>query len=133
MIRLSHIAILALLISGFALSVGFANAAEAPQVSSKAEAARLQGAADRVLGKIQQSKTETEALVGAVRSNNKALAKEILARNGFSRTDLERARIVLKDETRVHGSPDSGDKVQRVKVTIGGRCCPPQIVITIYF
>jgi hypothetical protein len=89
-------------------------AADAP---SKAEAASLQKKANEAMVRIRGNEADSDQLKRAVKTNEVALAKQILLRNGFTAKDLENAKITL----RTGGGKGGEDKIE-ISVT----CCDPK-------
>src|SRR5205807_10495645 len=85
--------------------------------SSKAEAASLQKKASQAQARIHANKDDRDQLMGAVKTNEVALAKQVLLRNGFTAEDLENAKITL----RTGGGKGGIDEIE-----ISATCCDPK-------
>jgi hypothetical protein len=90
------------------------HAADAP---SRADAASLQKKANEALARIRGNEGDSDQLMKAVKTNEVALAKQILLRNGFTAKDLENAKITLRT---------GGGKGGEDKITISVTCCDPK-------
>ena len=88
-------------------------AADAPS----SDAASLQKKANEVQARIRGNEGDSDQLKKAVKTNEVALAKQILLRNGFTAKDLEDAKISL----RTGGGKGGEDKIE-ISVT----CCDPK-------
>ena len=91
-----------------------------PQVidtPSRAEAASLQKKATQAQARIRANKNDRDQLMIAVKTNEVALAKQVLRRNGFSAEDLEDAKIIL----RTGGGKGGEDELE-----ISATCCDPR-------
>jgi hypothetical protein len=101
--------------------------------------AKLQATADKAKASIQESTSEKQELVKAVRSKNEEQAKSLLLRNGFTEKQLEDARIELVDKTGgIGGNGGTGGAggnatggARDITITIHVECCPFLITITI--
>jgi len=92
----------------------------AGDASSRADAAALQKKANEAQARIRGNEDDSNQLKRAVKTNEVALAKEILLRNGFTAKDLENAKISL----RTGGGKGGEDKIE-ISVT----CCDPKEII----
>ena len=92
----------------------------ADDASSRADAAALQKKANEAQARIRGNEDDSNQLKRAVKTNEVALAKEILLRNGFTAKDLENAKISL----RTGGGKGGEDKIE-ISVT----CCDPKEII----
>ena len=81
------------------------HAADAP---SRDDAASLQKKANEAQARIRGNESDSNQLKKAVKTNEVALAKEILLRNGFTAKDLENAKISL----RTGGGKGGEDKIE---------------------
>jgi hypothetical protein len=88
--------------------------AEAP---SRAETKALQKKATEAQARIRSNKDDRDHLMIAVKTNEVALAKEVLLRNGFTAEDLENAKITLRT-----GGGKGGEDELEISVT----CCDPK-------
>ncbi len=88
--------------------------ADAP---SRADAASLQKKATQAQARIHANKDDRDQLMGAVKTNEVALAKQVLLRNGFTAEDLENAKITL----RTGGGKGGEDEIE-----ISATCCDPK-------
>lgn len=84
---------------------------------SSDDAASLQKKAREAQARIRGNEGDSDQLKRAVKTNEVALAKEILLRNGFTAKDLENAKISL----RTGGGKGGEDKIE-ISVT----CCDPK-------
>ena len=84
---------------------------------SRADATSLQKKATQAQARIHANKDDRAQLMRAVKTNEVALAKEVLLRNGFSREDLENAKISL----RTGGGKGGEDEIE-----ISATCCDPK-------
>jgi hypothetical protein len=89
----------------------FANA------SAKTDAVSLQKKATQAQARIHANKDDRDQLMRAVKTNEVALAKEVLLRNGFTAEDLENAKITL----RTGGGKGGEDEIE-----ISATCCDPK-------
>jgi hypothetical protein len=89
----------------------FANA------SAKTDAVSLQKKATQAQVRIHANKDDRDQLMRAVKTNEVALAKEVLLRNGFTAEDLENAKITL----RTGGGKGGEDEIE-----ISATCCDPK-------
>ena len=90
------------------------HAADAP---SPAHAALLQKKATQAQARIQANKDDRDQLMRAVKTNEVALAKQVLLKNGFTAEDLENAKITL----RTGGGKGGEDEIE-----ISATCCDPK-------
>jgi predicted glycosyltransferase len=66
---------------------------------------------------IPTNKNDRDQLMRAVKTNEVALAKQVLLRNGFTAEDLEDAKIIL----RTGGGKGGEDEIE-----ISATCCDPK-------
>jgi hypothetical protein len=85
--------------------------------SSKAEAASLQKKASQAQARIHANKDDRDQLMGAIKTNEVALAKQVLLRNGFTAEDLQDAKITLRT---------GGGKGGKDEIEISATCCDPK-------
>jgi hypothetical protein len=85
--------------------------------SSKADAASLQKKAAQAQARIHANKDDRDQLMIAVKTNEVALAKQVLLRNGFTAEDLENAKITLRT---------GGGKKGEDELEISASCCDPK-------
>ena len=85
--------------------------------ASRADAASLQKKAAQAQARIHANKNDRDELKRAVKTNEVALAKEVLLRNGFTAEDLENAKITL----RTGGGKGGEDEIE-----ISATCCDPK-------
>jgi len=90
------------------------HAADAP---SRADAASLQKKATQAQARIHANKDDRDQLMRAVKTNEVALAKQVLLKNGFTAEDLENAKITL----RTGGGKGGEDEIE-----ISATCCDPK-------
>jgi hypothetical protein len=88
--------------------------ADAP---SRADAKALQKKATEAQVRIHSNKNDRDQLMRAVKTNEIALAKQVLLRNGFTAEDLEDAKIIL----RTGGGKGGEDEIE-----ISATCCDPK-------
>jgi hypothetical protein len=88
--------------------------------SSNADAASLQKKATQAQARIHANKVDRDQLMIAVKTNEVALAKQVLLRNGFTAEDLENAKITL----RTGGGKEGKDEIE-----ISATCCDPKEII----
>ena len=88
--------------------------ADAP---SRAEAVSLQKKASEAQARIRENEGDRNQLKRAVKTNEVALAKEILVKNGFTAKDLENAKIHL----RTGGGKGGEDQIEIFVI-----CCDPK-------
>jgi hypothetical protein len=84
---------------------------------SPADAASLQKKATQAQARIHANKDDRDQLMRAVKTNEVALAKQVLLRNGFTAEDLENAKITL----RTGGGKGGEDEIE-----ISATCCDPK-------
>ena len=84
---------------------------------SKADAASLQKKAAQAQVRIHANRDDRDQLMIAVKTNEIALAKQVLLRNGFTAEDLENAEITL----RTGGGKGGEDEIE-----ISAICCEPK-------
>src|SRR6266446_3335930 len=84
--------------------------------SSRADAS-LQKKAAQAQARIHANKNDRDELMRAVKTNEVALAKQVLLRNGFTAEDLENAKITL----RTGGGKGGEDEIE-----ISATCCNPK-------
>ena len=104
-----------LAISASLLCLAFPVAMQA-QVSG-AEAASLQKKATEAQARIHANKDDRDQLMRAVKTNEVALAKQVLLQNGFTAGDLENAKITLRT---------GGGKKGEDEIEISTACCDPK-------
>jgi hypothetical protein len=85
--------------------------------SSKAKASSLQKKATQAQARIHANKDDRDELTRAVKTNEVALAKQVLLRNGFTAEDLENAKITLRT---------GGGKGGKDEIEISASCCDPK-------
>jgi hypothetical protein len=88
--------------------------ADAPSTN---DAAALQKKANEAQARIQGNKDDRDQLKRAVKLNEVGSAKEVLLRNGFTKEDLENAKITL----RTGGGKGGEDELE-----ISATCCDPK-------
>ena len=84
---------------------------------SRADAASLQKKATEAQARIHANKDDRDQLMIAVKTNEVAMAKQVLLRNGFTAEDLENAKITL----RTGGGKGGEDEIE-----ISATCCDPK-------
>ena len=84
---------------------------------SRADAASLQKKATEAQARIHANKDDRGQMMMAVKTNEVALAKQVLLRNGFTAEDLENAKISLRT---------GGGKGGEVEIEISATCCDPK-------
>jgi hypothetical protein len=84
---------------------------------SRADAASLQKKAAQAQARIHANKDDRGQLMIAVKTNEVALAKQVLLRNGFTPEDLENAKITLRT---------GGGKGGENEIEISASCCEPK-------
>jgi hypothetical protein len=84
---------------------------------SRADAASLQKKATQAQARIHANKDDRDQLMSAVKTNEVALAKQVLLRNGFTAEDLENAKIILRTGGRKGGEDE---------IEISATCCEPK-------
>ena len=77
----------------------------------------MQKKASEVEARVRENQAESDQLKRAVKTNEVALAKEVLVRNGFTTRDLENAKINLRT---------GGGKKGEDKIEISVVCCDPK-------
>jgi hypothetical protein len=82
-----------------------------------ADATSLQKKASEAQARIHANKDDRDQLMIAVKTNEVALAKQVLLRNGFTSEDLENAKITL----RTGGGRRGEDEIE-----ISATCCDPK-------
>jgi hypothetical protein len=87
---------------------------------SNADAASLQKKAAQAQARIHADKDDRDELMRAVKTNEVALAKQVLLKNGFTAEDLENAKITL----RTGGGKGGEDEIE-----ISATCCDPKEII----
>jgi hypothetical protein len=80
-------------------------------------AASLQKKATEAQARIHANKDDRGQMMMAVKTNEVALAKQVLLRNGFTAEDLENAKITLRT---------GGGKGGEVEIEISATCCDPK-------
>ena len=85
--------------------------------NEKADAASLQKKATEAQARIHANKDDRGQMMMAVKTNEVALAKQVLLRNGFTAEDLENAKITLRT---------GGGKGGEVEIEISATCCDPK-------
>jgi len=85
--------------------------------SSKANADSLQKKAAQAQTLIHANKVDRDQLMMAVKTNEVALAKQVLLRNGFTSEDLQDAKITLRT---------GGGKGGKDEIEISATCCDPK-------
>ena len=85
--------------------------------TGETDAASLQKKASEAEARINGNDSDRDQMRRAVKINEVALAKEILLRNGFTTTDLENARIILRT---------GGGKGGEDTITLSVTCCDPK-------
>lgn len=114
---LASLCLLAVLTTAPAQVTGEKNRGAAADLPLSDENASLQKKANEAEARIRGNEGDSDQLKKAVKTNEVALAKEILGRNGFTAKDLENAKITL----RTGGGKGGGDKI-----TISVTCCDPK-------
>ena len=84
---------------------------------SRADAASLQKKATEAQARIHANKDDRGQMMMAVKTNEVALAKQVLLRNGFTAEDFENAKITLRT---------GGGKRGEVEIEISATCCDPK-------
>ncbi|HEX3619139.1 MAG TPA: hypothetical protein VHU16_02080 [Candidatus Udaeobacter sp.] len=84
---------------------------------AQAEAAALEKKASEAQVRIHANKDDRNELKRAVKTNEVAVAKQVLLRNGFTAEDLENAKITL----RTGGGKGGEDEIE-----ISATCCEPK-------
>jgi hypothetical protein len=83
----------------------------------RADAKALQKKATEAQVRIHSNKEDRDQLMRAVKTNEAALAKQVLLRNGFTVEDLEDAKIILRT---------GGGKGGQDELEISATCCDPK-------
>ena len=86
---------------------------------SRADAASLQKKATQAQARIHANKDDRDQLMRAVKTNEVALAKQVLLKNGFTAEDLENAKITLLT---------GGGKGGKDEIEISAICCDPKAI-----
>ena len=84
---------------------------------SKVDIASLQEKATKAQARIHENKDDRDQMMRAVKTNEVALAKQVLLRNGFTAQDLENAKITLRT---------GGGKKGQDELEISVSCCDPK-------
>ena len=95
--------------------------ADFANTSSKADAASLQRKAIQAQARVHANNGDRDQLMKAIKTNEVALAKQVLLKNGFTAEDLESAKITL----RTGGGKGGGDEIE-----ISATCCDPKEITT---
>jgi len=82
-----------------------------------AGATALQKKAIQAQARIHANKDDRDQLMIAVKTNEVAMAKQVLLRNGFTTEDLENAKITLRT---------GGGKGGQDELEISATCCDPK-------
>lgn len=93
---------------------------EKPQFAdtpSKVDIASLHEKATKAQAQIHENKDDRDQMMRAVKTNEVALAKQVLLRNGFTAQDLENAKITLRT---------GGGKKGENELEISASCCDPK-------
>jgi hypothetical protein len=90
---------------------------QADDAPSGDDAAALQKKAKDAQARIRGNDVDSDQLKRAVKINEVALAKEVLARNGFTAKDFENMKITLRT-----GGGKGGEDTIEISVT----CCAPK-------
>ena len=106
-----------ILLSAIASLFPLALSVTAADTSRTADAASLQKKASEAQARIRANKDDRDQLMRAIKTNEVALAKEVLLRNGFTAEDLENAKITL----RTGGGKGGEDELE-----ISATCCDPK-------
>ena len=85
--------------------------------TSRVDAASLQKKATQAQARIRSNKDDRGQLMIAIKTNEVALAKQVLLRNGFTAEDLENAKITLRT---------GGGKGGKDEIEISATCCDPK-------
>src|SRR6516164_6968177 len=88
--------------------------------ASSGDAESLQKKATEAQARIHANKDDRDQLMIAVKTNEVALAKQVLLRSGFTAEDLENAKITL----RTGGGKSGEDGIE-----ISATCCDPREII----
>jgi hypothetical protein len=86
--------------------------------ASGAEAASLWKKAKQAQARIYANKDDRDHLMIAVKTNEVALAKQVLLRNGFTAEDLQDAKIILRT---------GGGKKDEIEIS--ATCCDPKEIL----
>jgi hypothetical protein len=113
----ASLVVLAVAVTARAQVTGGEQNAHFADTPSRADAASLQKKATQAQARIQANQDDRDELMRAVKTNEVALAKQILLRNGFTAEDLENAKIIL----RTGGGKGGEDKIE-----ISATCCDPK-------
>jgi hypothetical protein len=92
---------------------------QADNAPAKDDGASLQKKANEAQARIRGNEGDSDQLKRAVKTNEIALAKEVLLRNGFTAKDLENAKISLRT-----GGGKGGEDTIEISVT----CCDPKVI-----
>jgi hypothetical protein len=84
---------------------------------SSADGSSLQKKAIQAQARIHANKNDRDQLRRAIKTNETALAKQVLLRNGFTAEDLENAKITLRT---------GGGKGGQDEIEISATCCEPK-------
>ena len=114
---LASLGLLALRDTALAQVTSGDNSNHAADARSRADAASLQKKATQAQARIHANKDDRDQLMRAVKTNEVALAKQVLLRNGFTAEDLENAKITL----RTGGGKGGEDEIE-----ISATCCDPK-------
>ena len=85
--------------------------------NEKVDVTSLQKKATEAQARIHANKDDRDQLMIAVKTNEVALAKQVLLKNGFTTEDLENAKITL----RTGGGKGGEDEIE-----ISATCCDPK-------
>jgi hypothetical protein len=85
--------------------------------TSRSDAESLQKKAAQAQTRIRANKDDRDQLMGAVKTNEVASAKQVLLRNGFTAEDLQDAKITLRT---------GGGKGGKDEIEISATCCEPK-------
>ena len=94
-----------------------AQATSGEQTPQFAGATALKKKAIQAQARIHANKDDRDQLMIAVKTNEVAMAKQVLLRNGFTTEDLENAKITL----RTGGGKGGEDELE-----ISATCCDPK-------
>ena len=87
--------------------------------TSSADAASLQKKATEAQARIHANKDDRDQLMRAVKTNEVALAKQVLLKNGFTAGDLKNVKITLLTGGGNGGKPE---------IEISATCCDPKAI-----
>src|SRR4051794_16707205 len=87
--------------------------------TSGADAASLQKKATEAQARIHANKDDRDQLMRAVKTNEVALAKQVLLKNGFTAGDLKNVKITL-----LTGGGNGG----KHEIEISATCCDPKAI-----